>query len=106
MRHLKPSRRRLSLLDPRKMTTIFTLNPLRDPRWPEVLQSHSTASVFHTPGWLEALRRMYGYEPTVFTTASSGERLQNGIVLCRVKAWLRGCPFASVPRSDPSPPPV
>lgn len=82
------------------MTTIYTLNPLQDQRWPEFLQRHPAASVFHTPGWLEALRRTYGYEPTVFTTASSGEELKNGIVFCRVKDCLRGCRMVSVPFSD------
>jgi lipid II:glycine glycyltransferase (peptidoglycan interpeptide bridge formation enzyme) len=88
------------LLESAKVVTIYTLNPLRDPRWPEFLQSHPAASVFHTPSWLEALRRTYGYEPTVFTTASSGEELKNGIVFCRVKDWLRGCRMVSVPFSD------
>ncbi|MGD1082630.1 MAG: GNAT family N-acetyltransferase [Candidatus Sulfotelmatobacter sp.] len=82
------------------MATISTLNPLQDSRWPEFLQSHPAASVFHSPGWLEAMRRTYGYEPTVFTTASSGEELKNGIVFCRVKDWLRGCRMVSVPFSD------
>src|SRR4029077_9599051 len=83
-----------------KVTTIHTLNPLQDSRWPEFLQSHSAASVFHTPSWLEALRRTYGYEPTVFTTSAPGEELQNGIVFCRVNDWLRGCRMVSVPFSD------
>jgi len=64
------------------------------------LQNHPASSVFHTPGWLEALRRTYGYEPTVFTSASPGEELQNGIVFCRLKDWLRGCRMVSVPFSD------
>src|SRR5579862_2293966 len=80
--------------------TIFSFNPLQDPRWPELLQRHPAASVFHTRGWLEALRRTYGYEPSVFTTAAPGQKLQNGIVFCRVKDWLRGCRMVSLPFSD------
>lgn len=80
--------------------TIFSFNPLQDPRWPAFLQRHPAASVFHTPGWIEALRRTYGYEPTVFTTAASRQELQNGIVFCRVKDWLRGCRMVSLPFSD------
>ena len=79
---------------------ISSLNPLQDSRWPEFLQRHPAASVFHTPGWLEALRRTYGYEPTVFTTAAPGQELHNGILFCRVKDWLRGCRMVSVPFSD------
>ena len=89
-----------SLLDSKKVTTIHTLNPLQDSRWPEFLRSDPAASVFHTPGWLEALRRTYGYEPIVFTTASSGEELKNGIVFCRVKDWLGSCRMVSAPFSD------
>jgi len=84
----------------REVTTIHTLNPLQDSRWPEFLQRHTAASVFHTPGWLDALRRTYGYEPTVFTTQSSGKELQNGIVFCRVQDWLRGSRMVSLPFSD------
>lgn len=80
--------------------TVLSLSPLLDPRWPEFLQAHPAASIFHTPGWLEALRRTYGYEPAVFTTAAPGEKLQNGIVCCRVKDWLRGCRMVSLPFSD------
>ena len=49
------------------------LDPIRDPRWPELLNRHPGATVFHTPGWLEALRRTYGYEPGVLTTAEREE---------------------------------
>ena len=83
-----------------KVTTVYTLDPLQDPRWPEFLQSHPEASVFHTPGWLEALRRTYGYEPTLFSTSAPGEELKNGIVCCRVKDWVRGCRLVSLPFSD------
>ncbi|HEV2402224.1 MAG TPA: GNAT family N-acetyltransferase [Candidatus Sulfotelmatobacter sp.] len=79
---------------------ISSLNPLQDPRWPKCLQRHPAASVFHTPGWLEALHRTYGYQPIVFTTAEPGRELNNGIVFCRVKDWLRGCRMVSVPFSD------
>lgn len=100
MHYLLSSRGESSLFESRKVTTIYTLNPLQDPRWPKFLEKHSAASIFHMPGWLEALRRTYGYVPVVFTTASAGEELQNGIVFCRVKDWLRGCRMVSLPFSD------
>jgi len=79
---------------------VCRIDPLRDPRWERFLQTHPTASIFHTPGWLEALRRTYDYEPIVFTTSGTGEELKNGIVFCRVKDWLRGCRLVSLPFSD------
>lgn len=73
-------------------------DPIGDPRWPALLDRHPAASVFHSPGWLNALRQTYGYEPFVVTT-STGPELTNGIVVCRVKSWtLRR--LVSLPFSD------
>jgi CelD/BcsL family acetyltransferase involved in cellulose biosynthesis len=78
---------------------IYRLNPLSDPRWPEFLSRHPQASIFHTVGWLEALRLTYGYEAVGFTT-SNGEKLSNGVVFCQVRSWLTGKRLVSVPFSD------
>jgi CelD/BcsL family acetyltransferase involved in cellulose biosynthesis len=78
--------------------TVYQLNPLTDPRWLELVQRHERASVFHSPGWLSALRQTYGYEPFVVTT-SSGSRLENGVVVCRVKGWTSRR-LVSLPFSD------
>jgi lipid II:glycine glycyltransferase (peptidoglycan interpeptide bridge formation enzyme) len=78
--------------------TVYQLNPLTDPRWLEFVQHHERASVFHSPGWLSALRQTYGYEPFVVTT-SSGPTLENGVVVCRVKGWMSRR-LVSLPFSD------
>ena len=80
--------------------TVFTFNPLEDPRWAEFVQRHPRASVFHTPGWLEALRRTYGYEPVTYTTTPPGRELTNGVVLCRVYSRITGRRMVSLPFSD------
>lgn len=74
--------------------------PLSDARWPRFLQRHPDASIFHTPAWAEALRRTYGYEPVVYTTAAPGEDLASGLLLCRIKSWLTGHRMVSVPFAD------
>jgi len=79
---------------------VHTFNPLEDPRWPTFVQGHLLASVFHTPAYLDALRRTYGYQPTVYTTSGPGGPLTNGIVLCRVNSWLTGSRLVSVPFAD------
>jgi CelD/BcsL family acetyltransferase involved in cellulose biosynthesis len=79
---------------------VHTFNPLEDRRWTEFVESHPDSSVFHTSPYLEALRRTYGYAPTVYTTASPGEPLANGVVLCRVSSWLTGSRLVSVPFAD------
>jgi CelD/BcsL family acetyltransferase involved in cellulose biosynthesis len=78
---------------------IYRFNPVTDPRWPEFLSGHSQASIFHTVGWLEALRLTYGYEPVAFTT-SNGEKLSNAVVFCQVRSWLTGKRLVSIPFSD------
>ncbi|AMY12987.1 FemAB-related protein, PEP-CTERM system-associated [Luteitalea pratensis] len=70
------------------MTSLVrVIDPLADPRWPELVASHPNATIFHSRGWLDALRRTYGYEPFALTTTAQG-RLENGLVACRVNTWL------------------
>src|SRR4030081_3521338 len=73
-------------------------NPVGDRHWSELLERHPAASVFHSPGWLHALRQTYGYEPFVVTT-SPGPTLENGLVVCRVKGWTSRR-LVSLPFSD------
>jgi len=79
---------------------VSVVDPLCDPRWSEFIERHPHASVFHSAGWLEALRRTYGYEPLVVTTSGTDEPLSNGIVLCRVRSWATGSRLVSLPFSD------
>lgn len=76
------------------------IDPICDPRWVAFLERHPRASVFHARGWLEALKRTYGYEPFVLTTSSSTEEITNGVVFCRVSSWLTGRRLVSLPFSD------
>jgi hypothetical protein len=80
--------------------TVDQIDPLRDERWVAFLQQHPDAAVFHTPSWLEALQRTYGYEPVVFTTSASKRELTNGLAFCRINGWLRGRRLVSLPFSD------
>lgn len=80
--------------------SVQKINPLRDSRWVAFLQRHPDASIFHTPGWLEALRRTYGYQPVAYTTAAPGQELTSGLVFCRIKSWLTGSRMVSIPFAD------
>ena len=79
---------------------VHEINPLKDDRWPQFLERHNLATVFHTPGWLEALRRTYGYKASALTTSRPGEALTNAVVFCRIQSWLTGRRVVSVPFSD------
>lgn len=79
---------------------MYRVDPIRDPRWREFLNFHPAASLFHSPAWLEALRRTFNYEPFVATTCSPGTLLHNGVVFCRVASSLTGRRLVSLPFSD------
>jgi len=79
---------------------LYSLDPLEDPRWVRFLESSSKASIFHRAGWLEALRRTYGYTPVVFTTSPPQRELRDGFLFCEISTWLSGRRLVSVPFSD------
>ena len=79
---------------------VYTLNPLDDGRWTAFITGHPHASVFHSVGWIQALKRTYHYEPVVYTTTPPDRPLTNGILLCRVDSWLTGRRMVSVPFAD------
>ena len=79
---------------------VYIFNPLEDPRWGDFVQRHPRGSVFHSPNWLEALRRTYGYEPAVYTTSPPTAELTNGVVFCRINSWLTGRRMVSLPFAD------
>jgi hypothetical protein len=76
------------------------IDPIGDPRWSRLLEKHPEATVFHTPEWLEALRRTYNYQPIAVTSTPPGPELVNGWVFCDVKSWLTGRRLVSLPFSD------
>jgi hypothetical protein len=82
------------------MSTVYNLDPTQDPRWADLVEKHPRASIFHTRGWLEALRRTYGYRPIAFTTSSPAGELKNALVFARVRSWLTGRRIVSLPFSD------
>ena len=80
--------------------TLYLVNPISDPRWADLLSHDPRATIFHSPGWLQALRQTYSYEPVVFTTSPPSQRLTNGVVFCMVKSWFTGQRLVSLPFSD------
>jgi hypothetical protein len=80
--------------------SVYEIDPLSDPRWPTLVENHPQSSVFHSTKWLKALQAVYGYEPVAVTTCPPGSSLTNGLVFCRIKSWLTGRRFVSLPFSD------
>jgi CelD/BcsL family acetyltransferase involved in cellulose biosynthesis len=79
---------------------IYEVNPVLDRRWENFVATHPNSSIFHTPGWLLALHRTYGYEPVVYTTSPPQGELTNGLVFCRISSWITGRRLVSLPFSD------
>jgi CelD/BcsL family acetyltransferase involved in cellulose biosynthesis len=78
----------------------FWIDPNRDPRWAQLVKRHSSASVFHSREWLEALRSTYGYQCIALTASAPNQDLENGMVFCAVHSWLTGRRLISLPFSD------
>src|SRR5262245_55854362 len=79
-------------------TGVYALDPLSDARWTDLVERHPLASVFHSRGWLAALKRAYGYDPIALTTTERGP-LENGLALCRIRTLMSGR-LVSLPFSD------
>jgi CelD/BcsL family acetyltransferase involved in cellulose biosynthesis len=77
---------------------IRTLDPLIDPAWRDLVQRDPRATAFHTPQWMDALRRTYGFVPIVYAT--KGDELHGAIPFCLIASWLTGRRLVSLPFSD------
>lgn len=84
----------------RDQIMVCQLDPLVDARWSELVENHSRASLFHSPAWLEALLRTYGYKHIAYATLTADNKLDSGLVFSRVESWLTGRRLVSLPFSD------
>lgn len=80
--------------------SIFSFDPLDDSRWCDFVDQHPHATIFHTRGWLNALKETYGHKPVVWTTSAPRSDLRNGVVFCEINSWLTGRRLVSLPFSD------
>jgi CelD/BcsL family acetyltransferase involved in cellulose biosynthesis len=76
------------------------IDPLTDGRWRDLVQRHPRASAFHTPEWLDALRRTYGFAPVVYAGDPAHGDLRSAVAFCGVASWLTGRRLVSLPFSD------
>ena len=79
---------------------VYEIDPTTDERWEDFLHDHPQASIFHTRGWLEALRRTYGYSPLALTTSMPDSPLTNGIPFCKITRWFGRRRLVALPFSD------
>jgi hypothetical protein len=79
---------------------VYVINPLSDSRWDGLVNQHAAASAFHRGGWLEALRRTYGYQPLAITSCAPDRVLSDGMVFCRICSAITGSRLVSLPFAD------
>lgn len=79
---------------------LYSLDPLVDSRWEDLVASHPQASAFHQPGWLKSLAQTYGYRTIALTSSRPGEQLSDGFVFCEVRSWITGSRLVSLPFTD------
>ena len=79
--------------------SVYLVDPLTDSRWLEFIETQQEATAFHSPRWLSALHRTYGYKPVVLTTSPPDTGLANGVAACEIEAW-GGRRLVSLPFSD------
>lgn len=80
--------------------SFYSIDPVTDGRWREFVDSHPDSSIFHTPGWLQALARTYEYRPIVYTTSPGNREIRGGQVFCHIDSWVTGRRLVSLPFSD------
>ena len=88
----------------RDLMQLYSLDPLTDSRWDDLVASHPKASAFHRKGWLRTLAATYGYRAMALTSAPPDERLSDGLVFCEVRSSVTGNRLVSLPFSDHSEP--
>jgi hypothetical protein len=86
-----------------RLDALEMVDPLVDPRWDQLLESYSTAEIFHGSAWARVLSETYGYRPTYFVARTGGRLL--GLFPCmEINSWITGRRGVSLPFTDQSDP--
>src|SRR5581483_3943325 len=79
---------------------MYIIDQLTDPHWQSLVERHSSASAFHSAGWLRALSETYRYVPMAVTLSAAECELTNALPVCRIHSRLTGRRLVSLPFSD------
>jgi hypothetical protein len=79
--------------------TLRILNPLRTPRWDELLLANPNATLFHSARWARVLYESYGYEPLCFVSFKNGA-MEVLLPFMEVRSVFTGKRGVSLPFTD------
>ena len=82
------------------MATAVTIDPLRDPRWRQLVERSPQGTAFHHPAWLQLLHSSYRYPVSACCLASDDGELMAGLPLATVASRLTGTRLVALPFSD------
>src|SRR5690606_24639906 len=82
---------------------IELVNPIQNPDWDGLVQTHPDASFFHTAVWARVLHRTYGHQPFYLHGTLNGIT-QMLVPLMEVRSCVTGRRGISLPFTDDCPP--
>jgi hypothetical protein len=80
-------------------TRVRSIDPLTDGRWEAYVAGHPNALLYHYPGWLDVLERVYGYELVPLALEDNGGVLRGVLPLVRTRGLVTGRRLSSLPHT-------
>jgi hypothetical protein len=75
------------------------VNPIKYPRWDELLLTHPDRSIFHTTDWARVLVDSYGFTPHYFLSLE-GDKIAVAVPVMEIRNFVAGKRGVSLPFSD------
>jgi len=76
------------------------IDPLRDVRWIEFVNSHPESDIFNHPAWLKVFAEGYKYKVFAVVKTDSDENITAGIPFCEMSSFTGSRYWISLPFSD------
>jgi CelD/BcsL family acetyltransferase involved in cellulose biosynthesis len=78
---------------------ILCIDPLNDPHWLPFVQAHPFGSVFHTPEWIDVMRKTYGLSVQAYILPDDDGSYRAALPYCEIED-IRGRRATAMPFSD------
>ena len=80
--------------------TFEIIDPTVSPQWLKLIGNSANATVFHHPGWIQALASTYHFKPLAIVALDETSESVGGIPFMEVKSFLTGKRLVSLPFTD------